>query len=68
MQNTNPENKTHEKAAYVGEVVKTGEKTENKGDYHVEHDEGKVFPGRAAFAPGVEEIEQRERDDAEEGA
>ena len=68
VQDANSENKTHEEAANVGEIVQPGEETEDEGDDYVEHDECEVFPRTGSVVPGIEQVEERQGQNAEERA
>ena len=66
VQHRDAQHQADQEPADVGEVVQAGEQTQHERDDHIEGDEDEVLPGAAAVLPRVEQVEKRQRDDAEQ--
>ena len=68
VQDGDAEAQADNEAADVGEVVEARQEAEGETDQDLDDEEGQLAYGVAALAPGVEEVEQGQGDDAEKGA
>ena len=68
VQETYAKDETHEEATDMREVVEPREQTEDEADDDVEHDVRQLLQRRASFPPLVQQVEQVQREDAEEAA